>query len=1354
MQITRLRLAGFKSFVHPSELAIEPGLTGIVGPNGCGKSNLIDALRWVMGETSARGLRGGEMDDVIFAGTGARPAFDLAEVSLRIQTPEIVLPGLGAVDEVDLSRRIGRGVGSVFRANDKELRARDVQLLFADAASGARSAAIVGQGQIGALIEAKPADRRRLIEEAAGVGGLQARRHEAELKLQAAEANLLRVQDLLLALEEQHRGLVKQARQAERYRKLSAAFREVEAMLLVGRFQLARVELAAAGTALRDGRASAASEAERLLAARAERDRASQAVAGLRAAEAELATAQARLTERLGVVDDQTARLDGTRTRLTERDRQIVEDVAHGQAALEDARSTGQRLEAEHLALVAALAQHARDLEHATVAVAEAAAGARAADAELRQALALVAEAEARLRQLTDRRAEALRDQDALETAARALDTRRRALAPATAPDDRPMNFEALEAGLGMATVAEAAAVADLEAADRRREAARLGLQAATERTRELQGRRRSQQEREQRLQDQRAHLHERQAELDRRRQRLAERLADAAARAETGAKRQAALDLPGLEQQLEAAGQQLGAAEVELEAAQVAAAAALAAQERAESALQARESALDRLQAEASALAELAGPEQPGVIEAVRVDEGYAEALAAALGDDLTASLDSAAASHWRSDLGEGGPGPVLPAGCQPLAEVVRAPPALARRLVQIGVVEPAVAPTLQRALAQGQRLVSRDGGLWRWDGLVRRPEARDGAAARLRQATRRRQLATLLADQRALLDGAGQAVRAAAADTRTGAERRQRAAEAQTRARAGFEERREAVLQTRVEATALQAELNALAKERSGLEAELAELEGARLSLADQIPDPPATPADEPSTDSLGVELNAARAAETEAADQDRQAEHAQAEARTALAEARAALAEAQDALERHRTAGREQALEGARIEAECLRLETGRAAGHAALAALETALDEAGARLKAAGVQLAAAEHTAAAARQAEAEANMQHARLRDRLAAAEARSTTLEQELTLWSERGRAAQARLEELAARRLELAAELARLEELPAALRRQRAELAEQLAETEARRSALGVEIAGSEAALAEAQAVLDRIDAARLEAREAAARLEARLERAEAESAAADAAVRARLGDLPEPGLETPPVAGQLAELEAELARVGAARERLGPVNLRAIDEARELALRIETLQTEQAELFGAIERLRRAISTLNREGRERLRAAFAKVETHFEALFVRLFGGGRARLTLTDQDDPLAAGLELAASPPGKKLQAISLLSGGEKALTALALTFAVFLTKPAPLCVLDEVDAPLDDANVDRLMTLLEELAEGTRTRFLVITHHPLTMARMHRLYGVTMAERGISQLVSVDLTSAIELRATA
>jgi chromosome segregation protein len=292
------------------------------------------------------------------------------------------------------------------------------------------------------------------------------------------------------------------------------------------------------------------------------------------------------------------------------------------------------------------------------------------------------------------------------------------------------------------------------------------------------------------------------------------------------------------------------------------------------------------------------------------------------------------------------------------------------------------------------------------------------------------------------------------------------------------------------------------------------------------------------------------------------------------------------------------------------------------------------------------------------------------------------------------------------------------------------------------------------AEQALAEAEAALERIETEQVEAHASGARLEAHLERAEAEAMHAEAAVRARLGDGVEIGRGDAPGDEALAELEARLARIEATRERLGAVNLRAIDEAAELDLRIQTLTTEKDELGQAIERLRRAISTLNREGRERLRAAFGEVEKHFEALFVRLFGGGRARIELTDMEDPLNAGLELSASPPGKKLQSLSLLSGGEKALTAVALIFAIFLTRPSPLCLLDEVDAPLDDANVGRLGNLLEELTQATSTRFIVVTHHPLTMARMDRLYGVTMMERGVSQLVGVDLRTAEALRATA
>ena len=223
---------------------------------------------------------------------------------------------------------------------------------------------------------------------------------------------------------------------------------------------------------------------------------------------------------------------------------------------------------------------------------------------------------------------------------------------------------------------------------------------------------------------------------------------------------------------------------------------------------------------------------------------------------------------------------------------------------------------------------------------------------------------------------------------------------------------------------------------------------------------------------------------------------------------------------------------------------------------------------------------------------------------------------------------------------------------------------------------------------------------------------------------------------------------------DIETKLARLVRERENLGVVNLRAESEAQELDKQINNMQSERADLIAAIARLRHGISSLNREGRERLLAAFEKVDAHFSELFVRLFGGGKAHLKLTEADDPLEAGLEIMASPPGKRLQVMSLLSGGEQALTALSLLFAVFLTNPAPICVLDEVDAPLDDANVDRFCTLLEELCRTGTTRFLIITHHRMTMARVDRLYGVTMAERGISRLVSVDLGAAEELRESA
>src|SRR4029434_10168434 len=223
VQFDKLRLSGFKSFVDPTELAIEPGMTGIVGPNGCGKSNLVEALKWVMGETSAKQMRGSEMEDVIFSGAGTRPARNIAEVMLTLDHDTRTAPAMvNDTDQLDVMRRIERGQGSAYSVNGREIRARDVQTLFADAATGARSTALVSQGRIGALINAKAADRRTIIDEAAGITGLYARRHEAELRLRAAEHHLARVQDVLVALAEQHKGVKRHASQDRRYTHLDA----------------------------------------------------------------------------------------------------------------------------------------------------------------------------------------------------------------------------------------------------------------------------------------------------------------------------------------------------------------------------------------------------------------------------------------------------------------------------------------------------------------------------------------------------------------------------------------------------------------------------------------------------------------------------------------------------------------------------------------------------------------------------------------------------------------------------------------------------------------------------------------------------------------------------------------------------------------------------------------------------------------------------------------------------------------------------------------------------------------------------------------------------------------------------
>ena len=1145
MKFTRLRLTGFKSFVEPTELTIEPGLTAIVGPNGCGKSNLFDALRWVMGESRPTSVRGTEMDDVIFAGSAARPARNMAEVTLAIDNADRTAgPPYADYEAIEISRRIEREAGSIYRINGRDVRQRDVQIFFADAATGSASAAFVRQGMIGQLIGQKPLARRAILEEAAGISGLHQRRHEAELRLRAAEANLSRLDDIIREIEGQLQNLKRQARQASRYRNLSGHIRRAEALAHYLRWTAAAERAEAAKEALAD--AETLVEGATSVAARASAEQAEAAalLPPLRQSEAEKAAALQRLLVQRDALEAEEARARALAQTLRQRIAQTAADLEREAALASDAQTALETLGAE-----------ADGLEAAQERAGEEFAAAERRAAELRTALV---ETEARLEKLNAELAEWGARKTSLEqnrcTSAELAETTAAQLAEAQSR---------LDAAMASAAVAPDVAAAELAAAE--------------------------------------AH-------------RLAELAAAAAAEA-----RQAF-------------------------------ASAEQAENDARAPLEEADREVQRLAAEAKALADLLQLETqnlwPPLIDAVRVQPGYEAALAAALGDTLQAPLDEAAPHHWR-DLGRYDETAPLPEGAKPLSEFVTGPSALTRRLTLTGVVFPDQGTPLQKDLQPGQRLVSPRGDLWRWDGYRASADAPSAAAVRL----------------------------------------------AQHNKLAALEESIAAAKETRAAAWAVYCAAKAVA-------------EKARETLRQA----------ESEERSLGQAIIAAQESSAKAA-----------------------------------RAAAERASKLASVEAEIRRVSEARETALAAESQAAAGLAELG---DGAMLLHAVAEvrENAIEARTASGEARAKVENLKREGEARARRLAAIADERLRWQARHEAASLHIAELDRRKDDLAGELAVAEAAPEAIAAKRGALLDAIAAAESLRNQASDVRAEAEMRLAEADKAAKAADQALAAAREERAREEAVREAAEARLVELASRIRDELDLAPEdlaesadisPDEELPP----LEQAEKRVEKLKQEREQLGGVNLRAEEEAAEHEQRLAALTADRDDLLGAIERLRRGIQSLNREGRERLVVSFEKVNANFQALFTKLFQGGEAKLTFTDSEDPLEAGLEIYARPPGKRLQSLGLLSGGEQALTALALIFAVFLVNPAPICVLDEVDAPLDDANVERFCDLLDEMTRIADTRFLVITHHALTMSRMHRLFGVTMAERGVSQLVSVSLAEA-------
>ena len=867
-----LKVKGFKSFVEPTEILIENGLTGIVGPNGCGKSNLVEAFRFVMGELSPKQMRGSELDDVIFNGTDDRPAWDIAEVTIDLDNKERRAPSIfNESDTIEVTRRIWRGEGSEYRVNGKEVRLKDVQLLFADAATGARSTSMVSQGRVGAIIAAKPEQRRTLLEEAAGITGLHSRRHEAELRLNATENNLERVKDVLKAQDEQLIILKKQSKQAERYKYIQKDITKARARLFYKKWIDEKEKLKSADEKIKS--------------------------------ETNFVEEQTQVVARLNI------------------------DYEKVQESLPELRNKEGKVASELQKQTINLENQEKEIERANIAVDETKVRIEQIKNDVEREKFLFDEAKQNLERVREEKSTLLKQQGDLFFQ----------------PDQEFTN--------------------DKFSTDKNNNP----------------------------------------------------------------------------------------------------------------------------------------------IIDYIDFEDGLEKAIAAVFSDELIASIDEEQSNFWRKLDTETSN---FATGITKFSEILKAPDNLKKKLEFIGLVENKEnVLDIQKSLKPGQIIVSKLGEIWRWDGYVSKGKQNNSTKAVLDQLKNRR-IKQLSTEEKQWTDISDKA--------------NQRIEELESREKTLIEEL---------------SNLKSIPSNVSNQKIQIQNLIQDNKSIYEEIAQ------DLKKTEQKANEIN------------------------------------------------------------KNLKLE-------------EVKLNE-----------------------------------LREERIRTEGQINTINEAIKL------------------------------------------LATQVKE-----------------------------------------RLSIELE------------------DLSKVGeIDPSKILGSIEDLDKKLERLIAEQERLGGVNLLAEQEAKDLEEKVNTIKKDQSDLLSAIVKLREAIDSLNTEGRQRLLAAYGIVNENFQKLFTRLFGGGKAYLKFTDEKDPLQAGLEIFASPPGKKLQNLNLLSGGEQALTALSLLFAVFLSNPAPICVLDEVDAPLDDTNVDRFCSLVEEIAKTSSTKFLVITHHRMTMARVNRLFGVTMPEKGVSQLVSVDLEKAIEIK---
>ncbi|MDC1085947.1 chromosome segregation protein SMC [Alphaproteobacteria bacterium] len=1140
MKFKSIRISGFKSFLESTEIPIDNGLTGIVGPNGCGKSNIVEAMKWVMGENSARQMRGDGMDDIIFSGTNERPARNFAEVSIKLDNTEKKAPSnFNHFDEIEISRKIEREKGSVYRVNGKQVRSRDIQLIFADNGTGARSSGIVSQGRISQIIDSSPENRRVILEEAANIKGLHSRRHEAELKLNGATDNLSRLLDIEQTYNEQLVELEKQARKAGRYRSVGERLRKAESTLFIKLLHSSETELKnfkkefeIATDDVNKAQLDVSKNTKSKLAA-------FDKIPELKKIEAEKAAFLQSLNINKIRLEEEKSSANKTLDNISNQISQIEIDIEREEEIKEDSKKTLLNLVDEEKKLIKE---------------------SKAFEGKIDQAISLVKE----LKKKSD---EADQDLSSINSKIYSINS----------------NNENIEKR-----------ITDLKEKIKKSE-----------------------------FQIPQFNILEEQKSFKENKVKIIE-----------GKKL------------LEEKNKLLLTKKNEYEAIK-----------NIRNDLNKTKSEADYkvniTKAELNSLSSLLGHDTSNKETLENSIDSFAsleKSIGSILGETLLApvlsNLDTPKNTpFWRKNL-RGVIETKLPDGVKPIIKNIKNNSILDLALLGVGVVDnEEIAFKLQNKLSFGQALTTIEGGLWRWDGFVQPPEVQNSYSERLQKIAKLRSLEKKFPDL----------------------------------------ENKQKNIQDNINKN--ETYINVIEKNILELENEIYDLieENNNLNL-------------------LNTKIESKISSST------------------------ILIKEHQNIIDLSNK------------ELNSLNKELINSSNLPLLLTEELKI-----------------RNIADQCRNSLTDAMATEQQVRNHESFQSRNLLQIKNQKTNWEKREDEAIARLLTLKNRQKNLSEEKQKLMNLPDNFKKREDELNLEINKALLVRNKAADNLVEAETNLNELEK-LEKLSEQKVSLlREEMIKIEAKLNLSKAQVKNIEDRVWEKLRIKNDQLYEianldkNDEIDISIDALEKTVQRLINERDSIGAVNLRAEEEMNEMRDKIKTMSDERIDLEQAIDKLKTGIFELNKEGRQRLKESFEEVNKNFKNLFQKLFGGGSAELKLVGNEDPLHAGLEVLASPPGKKMQLLSLLSGGEQALTAISLIFSVFLCNPAPICILDEVDAPLDDSNVGRFCNLLEKIVEETDTYFMVVTHHRLTMAKMDRLFGVTMEQKGISRLVAVNLEQANRIK---